>query len=108
MINECNTNKESPKNESHAKGVVNETLAKISGKVISVIAGLLITILTLAYTNISTRITTLEDRTTNLYTEKVSRSEFAQQMNQLRLQNEAMKTDILSRLDLILKIQNKD
>lgn len=107
---------ESHENTHDSRTIINATLAKISGKVLTIIAGLLISIGTMAYSNINTRITTLEDRVSFLYQDKLSRSEFSERMNQIQKQNEAlkadiiarqdnMKDDILSRLDLILKAQ---
>lgn len=101
--------------ESAGKAI-GDTLNKISGKVLTIVAGLLISIGTMAYTNIDTRISTLEEKTSYLFQDKISRGEFIQSLNQIRVQNDAMKadilarqegmkSDILSRLDLILKIQ---
>ena len=105
-------------NEFNVNSTINSTLTKISGKVLTIVAGLLISIGTMAYTNINTRLTSLEEKTSFLFQDKISRGEFVEQMNQIRRQNEAMKSDIisrqdgmksdvLSRLDLILKMQRK-
>jgi len=105
-------------NDNSEYRVVGDTLNKISGKVLTIVAGLLISIGTMAYTDINTRLSSLEEKASFLFQDKISRGEFVEQMNQIRRQNDAMKSDILarqegmksdilSRLDLILKMQQK-
>lgn len=51
------------------------------------------------YMEIKQRTTILEDRVSFLYQDKVSRAEFREEMNQLRQQNDANKSDIVARIE---------
>lgn len=77
--------------------VLNDKISKISGKILTVVFSVIVAIVSMMYNDAKTRITTLEDRVSFLYQDKVSRAEFKEEMNQLRLQNEGMKSDILTR-----------
>lgn len=70
---------------------------KLIGKVASWAVAVVICVAGVMYTDAKQRITTLEDRVSFLYQDKVSRAEFREEMGQVRLQIEATKSDILAR-----------
>ena len=80
---------------------MSETIDKkfnnIYGKIIGVAVSLALTIGGFMYSDMKARVTVLEEKVSFLYQDKVSRAEFREEMNQIRMQNEANKTDILSR-----------
>lgn len=65
--------------------------------------GITIAILGFMYTDMRTRVTTLEDRVSFLYQDKISRAEFREEIGQVRLQLEGTKSDILSRIDFYFR-----
>lgn len=69
----------------------------IYGKIIGVGLSLILTVGGIMYSDMKARVTVLEEKVSFLYQDKVSRAEFKEEMNQIRMQNEANKTDILSR-----------
>lgn len=77
--------------------LLNSKLNHISGKVLAVLFTILLSISAMLYSDGTNRITILEDRVSNLVYDKVSRSELKDDLNQLRLQNERNKSDILAR-----------
>ena len=67
------------------------------GKVATFAIALLFTVGGIMYNDMKTRTAALEERVSFLFQDKVSRAEFKEEMTQLRIQNEANKTDILAR-----------
>lgn len=95
---------------------INILVSRWSGKVITVAVTIIISIMSMLYTDMKTRVGSLEERTTFILQDKVSRAEFKDEMTQMRLQIEGIKTDIitrqqsmkkdiLDRLDLMQKTQ---
>lgn len=72
-------------------------LSKVSGKIVVGLATLIFTIAGIMYSDAKQRITMLEERVSFLYQDKVSRAEFREEMAQLRMQNDANKSDIIAR-----------
>lgn len=93
---------------------VNDKFEKISGKVISVGVSVFIAIMGMLYSDIKSRVETIEGRITHLYQDKISREEVRQQFieikkemaegraEQVRLMN-SMRQDMIDRLDLIVR-----
>ena len=106
MPNEC------PDPSQNASNKINSFVEKFSVWIVSIVVALL----WFLYTTAIDRVSTLESRVSLLAQEKVSRAELKTITDELRQQNietkrdiisqqETMKSDILSRLDYILKIQ---
>ena len=72
-----------------------------SGKIIAGAVAIILSIGTMMYTDTKQRVTLLEDKVSFLYQDKVSRAEFREEMAQLRLQNDANKSDIIARQDAL-------
>lgn len=72
-----------------------------SGKIIAGAIAIIVSIGTMMYTDTKQRVTLLEDKVSFLYSDKVSRAEFREEMVQLRLQNDANKSDIIARQDAL-------
>lgn len=97
--------------------VVNEKFEKVSGKVISVGVSVFIAIMGMLYSDMKTRVETIEGRITHLYQDKISREEVRQQFveikkemsegraEQMRNMN-ALRQDILDRLDYLFKFKD--
>lgn len=76
--------------------------SKLDSIIFKISAGaiaLLISIASVQYVDMKQRTTILEDRVSFLYQDKVSRAEFREEMNQLRQQNDANKSDIVARIE---------
>lgn len=78
-------------------GTADEKISKIINKVAVGAITIIFTISGIMYSDAKQRITMLEERVSFLYQDKVSRAEFREEMSQLRLQNDANKSDIISR-----------
>lgn len=92
-----------------SEAVVDKKFNAIAGKIIAVGLSVLLTVGGVMYSDMKARLNVLEERVSFLYQDKVSRAEFREEMNQLRTQNEANKTDILSRqesmkLDILARL----
>lgn len=74
-----------------------DKLNKLIGKVATFAITVLVTIAGIMYTDAKQRITTLEERVSFLFQDKVSRAEFREEMGQVRIQLEATKSDIIAR-----------
>ena len=72
------------------------------------IVGILVSIGGFLWTNMDTRINSLEDKVSFLYQDKVSRAELKEEMKLLRAQSEQNKNDILARLELIIKLHTQN
>ena len=81
------------------------------------IVGIVVTMLTMVYNNTTDRIGNTEEKVAFLYQDKISRAEFREVTKELQIQaardkkdildqQKSMKSDILSRLDLILRVQS--
>lgn len=81
------------KNDPNATEKLNNWVGKVASFAIAVVVG----IAGIMYNDIKQRTTTLEERVSFLYQDKVSRAEFREEMIQLRQQNDANKTDIIAR-----------
>lgn len=84
---------------SDAKSVVDEKLFGISSKILAGLLAIIFSVGGIMYTDSKQRMTTLEDRVSFLYQDKVSRAEFREEMQTLRMQNDANKSDIIARQD---------
>lgn len=74
---------------------------KMQNKIIAGSVAAILTIGSMMYTDMKQRVYLLEDRVTFLYTDKVSKAEFKEEMAQIRLQNDANKSDIIARQDAL-------
>ena len=72
------------------------------------LAGIAVSVAGYFWTGVTNRIQVVEDRVSHLYQDKVSRQELKEEMAIIRSQNEQNKQDIISRLELILKMYAKD
>lgn len=77
--------------------IVDKKFNSIYGKIIAVAVSLALSIGGFMYNDLKSRTAVLEEKVSFLYQDKVSRAEFREEMNQLRMQNDANKADILSR-----------
>ena len=76
-------------------------LNKIIGYVATFCVTLVFSLAASMYNDLKTRTNTLEERVSYLYTDKVSRSELNEAIQQLRMQNEANKADIINQQRLL-------
>ena len=76
-------------------------LNKIIGYVATFCVTLVFSLAASMYNDLKTRTNTLEERVSYLYTDKVSRSELNEAIQQLRMQNEANKADIINQQRLV-------
>lgn len=82
---------------NEVKSTVDERLFGISSKILAGLLTIIFTVGGIMYTDSKQRITTLEDKVSFLYQDKVSRAEFREEMSQIRIQNDANKSDIIAR-----------
>lgn len=82
---------------TEAKNLIDERLFGISSKVLAGLLAVIFSVGGIMYNDSKQRITTLEDKVSFLYQDKVSRAEFREEMAQLRIQNDANKSDIIAR-----------
>ena len=83
--------------------LLNRKLVNISGKIMAVVVTVFMSLGAMMYNDNKNKISVLEERVSNLVYDKVSRSELREDLQQLRLQNEANKADIISRQESMKK-----
>jgi hypothetical protein len=74
---------------------------KTQDKIIAGTIAIILGIGAMIYTDMKQRVYILEDKVAFLYNDKVSKAEFKEEMTQLRLQNDANKSDIIARQDAL-------
>lgn len=104
------------KEESCSKtDTLNERINRFVSKFLWWLVGVVVMIMGGIYNNTNERITSMEDKVSFLYQDKVSRAELREVTNDFRSQNEVMKAeimaqqyetkkDILARLDFLLRL----
>lgn len=83
--------------------ILNKKLVHISGKILAVVVTIFLSIGAMLYNDNKNRINVLETRVSSLVYDKVSRTELREDLQQLRLQNEANKIDIIARQESMKK-----
>lgn len=93
---------------SGAQSSANSRINKFVEKFAVYIIGVLFSISLIGWNKMDADIDRLEERVATLFQEKVSRQELKDEMflvrNQIERDNQQLRTDILSRLELILKL----
>lgn len=82
-----------------SEAIVDKKFNHIYGKIIAVGLSLTLSLGGFLYSDMKARLNVVEEKVSFLYQDKVSRAEFREEMNQLRTQNEANKSDILARTE---------
>lgn len=78
-------------------GSSSDKFNKLIGRVAAFSITVVVAIAGMIYKDTSNRVANVEERVNYLFMDKISRAEFKEEINQLRVQNEANKADILSR-----------
>lgn len=91
-----------------------ERFEKVSSKAVTIGASILIALISVVYSDMRDRVAKVEERVSFLYNDKVSRSEFLDTLKELKSemvlnrqetdrQIQSVKTEIIDRLDLIIR-----
>lgn len=94
---------------NETKNLIDEKLFGISSKILAGLLTIIFTVGGIMYSDSKQRITILEDKVSFLYQDKISRTEFQNEMKEFRRQNDINKSDILERqentkLDILARI----
>lgn len=74
---------------------------EMQGKIVGTTIAIILSIGGMLYSDTRQDIKSLEERVAFLYVDKVSRQELKEELNQLRMQNDANKSDIIARQDIL-------
>lgn len=80
---------------------INGVLNNIYTKILAFAVTAILTLTGMLYKDTRDKIDMLEGRVAVLFQDKVSRAEFKEELNQLRLQNESNKIDIINRQESV-------
>lgn len=91
--------------EDHKQGgqkpvgrIVEDRFNAFIGKGLTILLAIVVAVAGMAYKDIITRQSQIEDKVSFLYQDKVSRAEFREEMTQLRVQNDATKSEMLAQM----------